>query len=562
MFSAASSGKRAGDDRDEGDKGDGRRVAQKTVAGSSSGQQPRYQSLELPPPLQLKANAAKLKPEQLLDNINGLTQLQYARDLMRIFVAEDIDAEIFRMRQLWMNVRKPSTAEMMGHGEKPSNFRQILNGVVTMHDLRQKLEQTREPAMYRYVSMILFDYIMLMYIDADQKDVADAKIVERTKHKAKPDRINSDKLGMIRRHELGFDVLFNSLSEFLTEAASPQASASRLIPIVENPRREDPSVAQADRDEINLIKVDKGTQAMGVDRIAGYAKAKSLLDNAINEVINTPHLTERAGASNGVLLYGPPGTGKTSMATLVAGEADRCTVYRASCSQLFDRWVGSPERTVKALFAVAHENRPAVIIFDEVDALCKSRDSDESGYSRRFASELLQKMTAYTGVVVVGTTNSPWVMDAAFLRRFSIHIHMGLPDLKTRYDLFKLTLDSYLHVLGDGDLRRLAENTDRFSGGLIRNVVTNTAREVASAARNVSHFRKIKFNGRDCYVVCSPSDKGAEKRLYESVSHYLEPGPLTLRMLRETIEQGHGLQRPDRDIVTKCLQWDSRGGRS
>ena len=562
MSSATPSGKRTGDEHDEGDKGDGRRVAQKTVAGSSSGQQPRYQSLELQPPLQLTVDAAKLKPEQLLDHINGFTRLRYARDLMRVFVAEEIDPEIFQMRQLWLAVRKLSTHEMMGHGQKPSGFKQILDGVVTMHDLRQKLEQTQERAMYRYVSMVLFDYIMLMYIDADQKDVADAKIAERTKHKARPNRINADRLGMVRSHELDFDNLFNSLSIFLAEAASPRGPASRLIPTMESQRHEeDPSVSQVERDEISHIKIDKDTQAVGIDRIAGYTETKGLLDNAINEVINTPHLTARAGTSNGVLLYGPPGTGKTSMASLIAGGFDRCTVYRASCSQLFSKWVGGPERKVKALFAVANENRPAVIIFDEIDALCSSRESDDGGGTKRFTSELLQKMTAYPGVVVIGTTNLPWVMDSAFMRRFSNHIHVGLPDLKTRYDLFKLILDGYLHVLGEADLRRLADNTEHYSGSLIRTIVTNTAREVASQARKMTHFRKIKFKGRECYIVCSPSNKGAEKRPYEGVSHQLEPGPLTLRMLRDTIEHGDGLQKPDQEIVIKCLQWDRRKSR-
>ena len=564
MSSATPTGKRTGDERDDGDKGDGRRVAQKTVAGSSSGQQPGVQRFELPPALRLTADPTKLKPEQLLDHINGFTRLRYSRDLLKVFAAEGIDAEIFEMRELWFIVRKASSDEMMGHRQKPSGFKQILEGVSTMLDLRQKLEQTKEPAMYRYVSMILFDYIMLMYIDADQADVADAKIVERSfkaGHKVKPNRNNSNRLEMVRSHELDFDKLFNSLSQSLIEVASPRGPASRLIPTIESQRYEDPSISQADRDEISLIKINKGSQAMGIDRIAGYIETKELLDNAINEVINTPHLTARAGTSNGVLLYGPPGTGKTSMATLIAGGSDKCTVYRASCSQLFSKWVGGPERTVKALFAVANENRPAVIIFDEVDALCSSRESDDSGGTKRFASELLQKMTDYTGVVVVGTTNLPWILDAAFLRRFSNHIHVGLPDRKTRYELFKLILDSYLHVLRDEDLKRLAENTERYSGSLIRTIITNTAREVASQARKVTHFRKIKFKGREIYIVCSPSDKGAEKRSYESVSNYLEPGPLTLRMLRDTIEYGHGLQRPDQDIVKKCLQWDPRGGR-
>ncbi|MDI1490836.1 MAG: Vacuolar protein sorting-associated protein 4B [Ramalina farinacea] len=564
MSLAAPSSKRAGDDHDEGDKGDGRRVAQKMVAGSSSGQQPEGQGFELPPALRLTADPTKLKPEQLLEYISGMTHLRYARDLMKVFAAEEISADVFQMRQLWLTVRKVSSDEMMGHGQKPSGFKQILEGVATMHDLCQKLEQTKASAMYRYVSMVFFDYVMLLYIDSDMRDIADAKIAERSfkaKHKANPTRNNSNKLEMVRSHELDFDKLFNFLTKFLTEVASPRGPASRLIPTMESQRHEDPSIPQADREQINLIKIDKGTQAMGLDRIAGYTKEKSLLNNAINEVINTPHLTERAGTSNGVLLFGPPGTGKTSMTTLVAGGFDKCTVYRAFCSQLFSKWVGGPERTVKALFAVANENRPAVIIFDEIDALCSNRESDDGGGTKRFAAELLQQMTAYTGVVVIGTTNLPWVMDSAFERRFSNHIHVGLPDRKTRYELFKLILDSYLNVLGEAEFGRLADNTEHYSGSLIRTIVTNTAREVASQARKVTHFRKIKFKGRDCYVVCSPSDRGAEKRTYESVSQQLEPGPLTLRMLRDTIEHGHGLKRPDQETVMKCLQWDRQNGR-
>ena len=118
-------------------------------------------------------------------------------------------------------MRKPSTAEMWSHQQHPpSNKKAILQCISTMLDIRGRLKQAGDPEMYRHVSMILFDYIMLMYIDAKSKEVLDQKLAEELRRKGKtfePDRQGQSYWEDIRAHGIGFEKLFQSLAETLAE---------------------------------------------------------------------------------------------------------------------------------------------------------------------------------------------------------------------------------------------------------------------------------------------------------------------------------------------------------
>jgi vacuolar protein-sorting-associated protein 4 len=157
--------------------------------------------------------------------------------------------------------------------------------------------------------------------------------------------------------------------------------------------------------------------------VAGLDQAKEALKEAVILPIKFPQLFAKGNRKpwKGILLYGPPGTGKSYLAKAVATEANS-TFFSVSSSDLVSKWMGESERLVKQLFAMARENKPAIIFIDEVDALCGTRGDGESEASRRIKTEMLVQMDGVghdsAGVLVLGATNIPWQLDSAIRRRY------------------------------------------------------------------------------------------------------------------------------------------------
>ena len=146
--------------------------------------------------------------------------------------------------------------------------------------------------------------------------------------------------------------------------------------------------------------------------------------------------------SEGILLFGPPGTGKSLLAKSAAALSTKCTVFKVSSADLIVKWVGESEQNVAFLFAIAAENAPAIIIIDEIESLCQNRQSktESEGSARRVATTFLDKMTEHNNVCIIGTTNLPWQLDPAFVRRFSEKVHVGLPTEDVRLEIIKQRL--------------------------------------------------------------------------------------------------------------------------
>ena len=188
--------------------------------------------------------------------------------------------------------------------------------------------------------------------------------------------------------------------------------------------------------------------------------------------------------AKGVLLYGPPGTGKTLLAKVVANEADS-NFISVKGPELLDKYVGESEKGVREVFAKAKTNAPAIVFFDEIDAIAAERGetSGGSGVGERVVSQLLTEMDGLEeleDVVVIATTNRPDLLDDALLRpgRFDQHIHVGAPEEATaRRRIFEVhTRD---RPLGDDvDLDDFAERTEGYVGADIEAV----CREAAAAA--------------------------------------------------------------------------------
>lgn len=135
-----------------------------------------------------------------------------------------------------------------------------------------------------------------------------------------------------------------------------------------------------------------------------------------------------------------------------------------SSSDLVSKWLGESEKLVKNLFELARQHKPSIIFIDEIDSLCSSRSDNESESARRIKTEFLVQMQGVghdtEGILVLGATNIPWVLDAAIRRRFEKRIYIPLPEEHARLVMFKLHLGNTSTQLTEEDLKLLAKKTE------------------------------------------------------------------------------------------------------
>lgn len=204
----------------------------------------------------------------------------------------------------------------------------------------------------------------------------------------------------------------------------------------------------------------------------------------IVEFLKNPTRFTDAGAviPRGCLLSGPPGTGKTLMARAIAGEAG-VPFVATSASQFIELFVGLGASRIRSLFKVARENAPCIIFIDELDAIAKSRSPSPVGNNNdereQTLNQILTEMDGFNeneGIIVLGATNRPDVIDPAILRpgRFDRKIEVGLPDREGRERI--LGVHSANKKLQEGlTLEDLAATTTGFSGAELQNLMNEAA---------------------------------------------------------------------------------------
>ncbi|MGA1564456.1 MAG: ATP-dependent metallopeptidase FtsH/Yme1/Tma family protein, partial [Pontimonas sp.] len=214
------------------------------------------------------------------------------------------------------------------------------------------------------------------------------------------------------------------------------------------------------------------------------------IDQELNEVreivdfLKTPERFVEAGARvpTGCLLSGPPGTGKTLIARAIAGEAG-VPFIATSASQFIELFVGLGASRVRSLFKLARENAPCIVFVDELDAIAKSRSPSPVGNNNdereQTLNQILTEMDGFKeneGIIVLGATNRPDVIDPAILRpgRFDRKIEVGLPDCDGRERI--LGVHSKDKNLAEGvTLGDLARLTAGFSGAELQNLMNEAA---------------------------------------------------------------------------------------
>jgi cell division protease FtsH len=217
--------------------------------------------------------------------------------------------------------------------------------------------------------------------------------------------------------------------------------------------------------------------------VAGVDEAKQELAEVVG-FLKDPQTYGRLGARipKGVLLVGPPGTGKTLLARAVAGEAG-VRFFSITGSEFVEMFVGVGAARVRDLFEQARAEAPAIVFIDELDALGRARGIDFPGAGHdekeQTLNQLLAEMDGFdptAGIIVLGATNRPEVLDPALLRagRFDRQILVDRPDRKGRSDILRVHLGK-ISTVADLDVDAVAALTPGFTGADLANLVNEAA---------------------------------------------------------------------------------------
>jgi cell division protease FtsH len=216
--------------------------------------------------------------------------------------------------------------------------------------------------------------------------------------------------------------------------------------------------------------------------VAGVDEAEEELREIVEFLKNPKKYTSIGGRiPKGVLLVGPPGTGKTLLARAVAGEAG-VPFFSLSGSEFVEMFVGIGAARVRDLFNQAENRAPCIVFIDELDALGKVRvQTPMGGHEEReqTLNQLLAEMDGFDarkGVIIMGATNRPEVLDPALLRpgRFDRQILVDKPDVRGREEILRIHVKN-VKVAGDVDLKVVAARTAGFAGADLANLVNEAA---------------------------------------------------------------------------------------
>lgn len=209
--------------------------------------------------------------------------------------------------------------------------------------------------------------------------------------------------------------------------------------------------------------------------VGGLEDAKQELKEAVEWPLKHPDAFKRVGIKppKGVLLYGAPGTGKTMLAKAVANESS-ANFISVKGPELLSMWVGESEKGVRKVFERARQTAPAIIFFDEIDALVPRRSAAHaSNVTETVVNQILTEMDGLTemqDIVIIGATNRPDMLDTALLRpgRFDRIVLVGIPDKAMRKRIFEIHSKSM--PLKGVSMEKLAEKTEGYAGADIEAV--------------------------------------------------------------------------------------------
>jgi transitional endoplasmic reticulum ATPase len=266
--------------------------------------------------------------------------------------------------------------------------------------------------------------------------------------------------------------------------------------------------------------------------VGGLQEIKLKLREAVEMPLKDPESFRRMGIRppRGVLLSGPPGSGKTLLAKAVATESE-ANFISIKGPEVMSKWVGESEKAVRMIFKKAKQVAPCIVFLDELDAIAHRRGFDnDSGVSERVVNQLLTSMDGLEtleGVVVIGATNRPDMVDPALLRtgRFDRILLVPAPDKTARLEILRVhTKDMPLENV---DLEELAVELEGYTGadieGLCREAAMIALRENRRAKKvGIVHFQEATKS-------IPPSLDADTIKFYEEIGRRLERGVVRRR---------------------------------
>ncbi len=231
----------------------------------------------------------------------------------------------------------------------------------------------------------------------------------------------------------------------------------------------------------NPTKITTGKPKTTFKDVAGIDSEKQELAEVVDFLKNKEkYQSVGARVPRGVLLSGEPGTGKTLLARAIAGEAD-VPFFATSGSDYSGIIVGLGVAKIKEIFDLAKRNAPCILFIDEIDAIGQRRSAHSFNDQDReqTLNQLLIEMDGFannTGIIVIGATNRPDMLDSALLRpgRFDRQVHIELPDMAGRNEILKLYADR-VKMNPDVNLHDVARGTTGFSGADLENLLNEAA---------------------------------------------------------------------------------------
>ncbi|MBN1389368.1 MAG: CDC48 family AAA ATPase [Candidatus Thermoplasmatota archaeon] len=257
------------------------------------------------------------------------------------------------------------------------------------------------------------------------------------------------------------------------------------------------------------------------EQIGGLNGVKQRLIETVEWPLTDPDAFRNVGIKppRGVLLYGPPGTGKTLLAKAVATET-KANFISIKGPEVLSKWVGDSEKAVREIFKKAKQVAPCIVFLDEIDALAPRRSSAaDNHFSERLVNQLLTSMDGIEdteGVMVLGATNRPDILDQALLRsgRFDRLILVGAPDEEERLSIFRVHTRN-MPLAGDIDIATMAAETEGYTGADIEGICREAG--IVALRRNMKAEKVTLMDFKEAMAEARPSVSRETMEAYQRI---------------------------------------------